>query len=137
MTYVDASAILRVLFDEPGPAVPLGAEGPVVSSVIVEVETCRALDRARLIGELDDLEVATKRRELTEIIARMDLVRVDRAVIDRAKLPFGVNLRTLDAIHVATAELVGTEAGIEIEFWTYDDRQRVAALARGLTVRGG
>jgi uncharacterized protein len=136
VTYVDASAILRVLFGEPGPTVPLGAGAEVVSSEIVEVEAFRAVDRARLLGELDDREVATKRKELTDLIARMDLLRVDRSVIDRAKLSFGVNLRTLDAIHVATAELVGGESDSPVEFWTHDDRQRLAALSRGLTVRG-
>ncbi len=136
MTYLDASALLRVLFDEPGPKVPLERDAALVSSEIVEVEAFRAIDRARLAGEIDDRETAMKRKELTEIVARLDLVRIDRPVIDRAKLSFGVNLRTLDAIHVATAELVAAEAGADIAFWTHDERQRVAALSRGLTVRG-
>lgn len=28
-------------------------------------------------------------------------------------------------------------AGEALEFWTHDDRQAIAALSRGLTVRGG
>jgi hypothetical protein len=58
-------------------------------------------------------------------------------VIGRAKSPFAVNVRALDAIHVATAEILATEAdGEPLEFWTHDDRQATAALSRGLTVRG-
>jgi hypothetical protein len=48
-----------------------------------------------------------------------------------------VNVRALDAIHVATAEVLAAEAqGEPLEFWTHDDRQATAALSRGLTVRG-
>ena len=55
MKYVDASAVLRVLFVEPGPSVPLLAGDHVVSSRLVEVEACRAVDRERLLGNLGDV----------------------------------------------------------------------------------
>jgi len=48
-----------------------------------------------------------------------------------------VNVRALDAIHVATAEVLASEAESEVlEFWTHDERQASAALSRGLTVHG-
>jgi hypothetical protein len=135
--YVDASALLRVLFSEPGPSVPLTGSERLVSSELVEVETFRAVDRERLIGTLDDAETAVKRKELTDLLAMLDLAAIDTAVVERAKSPFAVNVRALDAVHVATAEVLGGEAGGErLEFWTHDDRQATAALSRGLTVRG-
>ena len=71
------------------------------------------------------------------ILVSCDLVAIDRAVIDRAKSGFAVNVRALDAIHVATAEALISEArGEHLEFWTHDARQALAALSRGLTVRG-
>ncbi len=137
MKYVDASAVLRVLFAEPGPEVPLVPGDRVVSSQLVEVETFRAVDRERLLGNLDDKQTATKRKELVDFLARLDLAPIDGTVIDRAKSSFAVNLRALDAIHVATAEILAAEAeGEPLEFWTHDDRQAIAALSRGLTVRG-
>src|SRR5437667_309914 len=46
-------------------------------------------------------------------------------------------IRALDAIHVATAEILAAEAeGEPLEFWTHDERQATAAMSRGLTVRG-
>lgn len=137
MKYVDASALLRLLFSEPGPSVPLVAGDRVVSSHLVEVETFRAVDRERLLGNLDDRETAMKRKELAELFVRMDLVPIAGDVIDRAKGSFAVNVRALDAIHVATAEILASEAeGDPLEFWTHDERQATAALSRGLTVRG-
>ena len=137
MKYVDASALLRILFSEPGPAVPLGKNDRVVSSRLVEVEAFRALDRERLLGNIDDAETAIKRKELGELLAMVDLLAVDGAVIERAKGSFAVNLRALDALHVATAEILVAEArGELLEFWTHDARQAIAAISRGLTVCG-
>jgi hypothetical protein len=129
--------VLRVLFDEAGPAVPLTEGHRLVSSQLVEVETFRAVDRARLLGHLDDAQTATKRKELADFLAMLDLAAIDGAVIARARSSFAVNVRALDAIHVATAEILAEEAAEEpLEFWTHDDRQASAALSRGLTVRG-
>jgi predicted nucleic acid-binding protein len=135
--YVDASAVLRVLFSEPGPTIPLAAGDRLVSSHLVEVEAFRAVDRERLLGNVDDAQTAIKRKELSDLLAMLDLAPIDRVVIDRAKSSFAVNVRALDAIHVATAEILAAEAdGEPLEFWTPDDRQATAALSRGLTVRG-
>jgi predicted nucleic acid-binding protein len=135
--YVDASAVLRVLFAEPGLTVPLTASDRVVSSQLVEVEAFRAVDRERLLGHLDDAQTAVKRKELVELVAMLDLAVVDDAVIAGAKNPFAVAVRALDALHVATAEvLVGEAPGDPLEFWTHDERQAIAARSRGLTVRG-
>ncbi|HUE85420.1 MAG TPA: PIN domain-containing protein [Vicinamibacterales bacterium] len=136
MKYVDASAVLRILFAET-PAVPLVVGDRVVSSQLVEVETFRAVDRERLLGSLDDRQTAMKRKELGELLARLDVAPIDRVVIERAKNSFAVNVRALDAIHVATAEILAAEAGGEpLEFWTHDERQATAAISRGLDVRG-
>ena len=138
MKYVDASAVLRVLFPGPGPTVPLATGDRLVSSQLVEVEAFRAVDRERLLGNLDDPQTATKRKELSDLLAMLDLAPIDRVVIDRAKSSFAVNVRALDAIHVATAEILAADAdGESLEFWTHDDRQATAALSRGLTVHGG
>ena len=135
--YVDTSAILRILFSEAGPAVVLVAGDRAVSSQLAEVEAFRAIDRERLLGNLNDTETAVKRKELTDLLAMLDLAPIDRLVIDRAKSSFAVNVRALDALHVATAEILAHEAGGELfEFWTHDRRQGTAALSRGLTVCG-
>ncbi len=137
MKYADASAVLRILFSEPGLSIPLNGDERVVSSKLVEIETYRAVDRGRLVGDLDDTVTAIKRKELADLLATIDLASIDDKVIDRAKGAFGINVRALDAIHVATAEVLAAEGDGELlEFWTHDERQAAAALSRGLTVRG-
>lgn len=137
MKYVDASAVLRVLFGEAGPSASFVPGDRVASSQLLEVEAFRAVDRERLVGGLDDRQTATKRKELADLIAMLDLAVIDRHVIDRAKSSFAVNVRALDAIHVATAELLAAESEDDpLEFWTHDERQAIAAASRGLDVRG-
>lgn len=137
MKYVDASALLRILFSEDGMRVPLNGDERVVSSDLVEIEMCRAVDRERLLGNLDDAETGRKRKELDELIGMLDLMPIDRSVVDLARASFGVNVRALDAIHVATAQVLAQAAPAEaLTFWTHDDRQATAGLARGLNVRG-
>ena len=135
MKYVDASAVLRILFNEPGLAVPLTGSDRVVSSQLIEVETFRAVDRERLLGNLSDTVTAIKRKELGDLLTMLDLARIDDVVIAGARSSFAVPVRALDAIHVATAEMLAAEGGV-LEFWTHDPRQATAALSRGLTVRG-
>lgn len=137
MKYVDASAVLRILLMESGPRVPLAGAERVVSSQLVEIESYRAIDRLRFLGALDDATTAIKRKELGDFLARLHLAPIDRHVIDRARASFSVNVRALDAIHVATAEVLASEAnGEAVAFWTHDDRQATAALSRGLSVHG-
>lgn len=136
MKYADASALLRLLFQESGPRIPLDKDR-IVSSRLVEVETFRAVDRERLLGRLDDAQTARKRRELGDLLLAIDLAAIDDPVLERARASDAVTVRALDAIHVATAEVLGMMAeGERLEFWTHDERQAVAALSRGLSVRG-
>lgn len=74
---------------------------------LVEIETSRAVNRERL---LNDRQTAIKRKELADLLAKLDLAPIDRAFVDRAKSPFSVSVRALDAIHLATAEVLAGEA---------------------------
>jgi hypothetical protein len=120
MKYVDASAVLRVLFSEAGLTVPLVDGDRVVSSHLAQVETFRAVDRERLLGNIDDVQTATKRQELGNILAVLDLAPIDGTVIGHAKSSFAVNVR---AGH-GRVRLCGTRA-----------RQAVQGAAARLSIR--
>jgi hypothetical protein len=80
---------------------------------------------------------ATRRKALTDVLAMIDLAPIDSNVIARARGSFPIPVRSLDAIHVATAEALAAVAEAKpVEFWTHDDGQALAALSRGLTVHG-
>jgi hypothetical protein len=66
--------------------------------------------------------------------ARRNL-RLNRVVLRRASEPFPTQIRTLDAIHIASALLVQTRKRT-LYFATHDADMATAALAMGLRVIG-
>ena len=66
------------------------------------------------------------------MLERLDQIRVDVRVLDDAgRLVVPTRLRSLDAIHLATARRLGAELRVVV---TYDERMSAAATALGLTV---
>ena len=122
--YLDASAIIRIVADEPGRAATvafLREHDTRVTSVLSAVEVPRAVARKEVdaalaaFGFLEDLVI----------------VALDRTIVSRAAGLAPPGLRTLDAIHLATA----LELGRELEaFVTYDERLGAAARSMGLPV---
>ena len=123
LAYVDASAIVRLVLDEPGsePMMRWFVESErVVASVLGIIETRRAVGRhERDIARLD------------AVLETFVTVELDPVVARRAALLAPSTLRTLDAIHLATAIALGPELDA---FVTYDDRLADAARAVGLPV---
>jgi predicted nucleic acid-binding protein len=124
LLYLDSSAIVKLVVREPEtPALRelLRAWPERVSSVIARIEVPRA---ARNVS-------ATAVRRAGAVVARLGLVELGDEVIERAA---GLNppiLRTLDAIHLATALSLGEEVG---SFCAYDPRLADAAASAGMDV---
>ena len=72
--------------------------------------------------------VASARRQLS----RLDQISLDTDLLDRAAMstPGGV-LRSLDAIHLSSAQVIGAELRAVV---TYDDRMALIAASLGLVV---
>ncbi len=66
-----------------------------------------------------------------EVLIRIDLVRVNDRVLNAAGTMLPADLRTLDAIHLATAQQLGVELSRIV---TYDARMTAAANVLGLPV---
>lgn len=65
------------------------------------------------------------------MLARVDLLRVNDRILDAAGLLAPPDLRSLDAIHLASAEQLGPDLRT---FVTYDERLASAAAGRGFRV---
>jgi hypothetical protein len=125
VAYVDSSALLKLAVLEPETAALearlLEYEGLVTSRLAV-LECGRAGRRA------SHRRVLQAVREVLDAIYLLDITQ---PILDRAAAADPPTLRSLDAIHLATA-LSMDEATLELI--TYDDRLAGAARARGLTV---
>jgi hypothetical protein len=122
--YLDSSAIVKLVVREPESAALrryLLRRRPVVASALARAEVLRALLPA---GEE---AVARGRR----VLGSLDLLRVNDRVLDAAGLLRPPALRSLDAIHLATARQLGAELRALV---TYDDRMAEAAAGLGFRV---
>ena len=133
--YLDSSVVLRVVLGETGALSEWSRITQAFTSEIARVECLRTLDRLRLVGGLTDRELAQRRATMLDTLEGFEMIRLNRAILDRAAAPFPTELRTLDAIHVASAVLA-KERFPALRFATHDAGQATAALAVGLRVMG-
>jgi hypothetical protein len=124
--YIDTSAALKLLVDESHSRVfaafydeSVGASW--VSSALLRIEVIRAVSRV-LPAVLPDAR---------ELLLAFDYVSIDDEVVDAAMNEPDRMLRSLDAIHLATARVLGPDLdGLA----TYDDRLAAAAKDAGIAV---
>jgi len=123
LAYLDTSAYVKVPLAEPERATLLEALEPYtpVSSWLLSVEAVRACARyGPQYAQAADAGLRT-----------VSLLPLDEAVLTRAKTLAPARMRTLDALHLATALSLGGDLAVLV---TYDDRLGEAAQAAGLTV---
>jgi uncharacterized protein len=65
------------------------------------------------------------------VLQRLDLVRVNDRILNAAGLLSPPELRSLDAIHLATAQQLGDDLNVLV---TYDDRMAAAARQLGCRI---
>jgi predicted nucleic acid-binding protein len=121
--YLDSSALVKLAVEEPETAqLRRRTRGrTLVSSALARTEVLRAL------VPLGPDAVRRGR----DVLARIELLRVGDRVLESAGVLPPADLRSLDAIHLASAERFAPELG---GFVTYDERLAAAARARGLSV---
>ena len=136
IAYIDASVLLRVALRQPDALTEWREVEHGVSSALVTTESLRTLDRLRLRANLTDVEVASRRATILQLIASLELVEVDAVVLDRAAQPMPTELGTLDAIHLATALLWKDMTREDLVMATHDGALALGAKAHGLPVIG-
>ena len=133
--YIESSALVAALLERDAAAVKKAPRGTQqVTSALTLAEAGRAVIRARATGRLAAEEAQAAVRALRTFERRCFILDVDRAVLDRVRRPFPVEpIRTLDAVHLATAELLGEPPPL-VTLVTRDGRVRENAEALGYTV---
>jgi len=123
--YLDASAAVKLVVEEMESSALADrvTDGFLISSELCRVELARALLRLGLgVGAI---------RLGRRVLDRFELLLLDAGILDRASEVGPPNLRTLDAVHLASALALDRELDA---FVTYDRRLAEAADLVGLPV---
>jgi uncharacterized protein len=122
--YADTSAVIKLLVEETNSKAFAAfydshADAEWVSSALLRIELTRAVARAMpaLLPEAQDLLTA------------FSYIAIDEEIVDGAMGEPDRALRSLDAIHLATARILAPELEALV---TYDDRLVKAAAEAGL-----
>ena len=128
MIYLDSAAIVKLVHREPASdllnlwlAERLGE--PRVTSVLAEVEVSRAILRT----------APASQPRIPTVLGTIARFEIGAAVRSLAASYTDAALRSLDAIHLATAQVLAAElGGPQVTFVTYDKRLLAAAGVAGL-----
>jgi predicted nucleic acid-binding protein len=138
MLYAESSAVLAwLLGEDAGASVreALASADIIISSDLTLIECDRVLIRATVLGDLTEAQAADRRAHLNGAAAGWQIMRVGQEIVERARRPFpGEPLRTLDAVHLASA-LVARQAIAGLELLSLDDRIRGAGRQLGIRIQ--
>jgi predicted nucleic acid-binding protein len=134
--YVDASVVLRIVTNAPTALRGWKEWSSPTSSALLQVECLRTLDRFQTSGELRTEEIPRSYATLHEAMSRIELLKLDEKILENAGGPFGVPLKTLDAIHLVTAIAWRERISEEVTFVTHDNALATAAATFHFPVLG-
>ncbi|MEQ1912060.1 MAG: PIN domain-containing protein [Vicinamibacterales bacterium] len=133
--YIESSALVAALLERDTAArASIRTPGKRVTSALTLAEAARAILRARASGRLSEANERAATRALQVFARRCDIVSVTDDVLARVGRPFPVEpIRTLDAVHLATAEVLAEPPAL-VTIITRDARVRDNARALGYVV---
>ena len=134
--YIDSSVALRVLRGQKDAWKEWGRWEKAYCSTLLRVECRRFVDRTRLENNWSDDDIAAAGTQLRKLERVLTKVRLSMAVMERASAPMPTIIKTLDAIHIASASLLRERLQPQLVFVTHDQQQAKAARALGFDCAG-
>lgn len=135
--YFDTSVLVKRYVKEQGSAATqrLLQQYRFLSSAVAPVEVLSVVSRRCMVGELTQRDFVAIRSRLRKDRSYWEFVEVSEIVLNHAEeLAQKTGLRTLDALHLASALTFQAASGLNIPFITADVKQRKAAETLGLNL---
>lgn len=137
IAYVDSSVVLRWILREPEPIFKIEQYDKLYSSRLLRLECVRTLQRLLLDSKISQDEHATRIAELQKFEQLISIVSLRERIWRSAEQFCPSPLGTLDAIHLAIAQLLRDSLeNTEVEFLTHDKQLARCVQAVGMVVVG-
>jgi hypothetical protein len=124
LAYLDSSAVVKTVVEE--------AESRALNVFLRDFETHASseLSRTEVVRAVRRAQPRALRRAI-EALEQLVLIEVSETILDSAGFLEPTTLRTLDALHLATARALSPQLGALV---TYDERMAAAGQSLGLPV---
>lgn len=135
--YFDASVLVKRYVKEQGSATArrLLQQYRFLSSAVAPVEVLSLVNRRCTLGDLTQRDCLAIQSRLHKDRSYWELVEVSEVVLHQAEvLAQRTGLRTLDAVHLASALTFQAASGLIVPFITADVRQRKVAETMALNL---
>jgi predicted nucleic acid-binding protein len=133
LAYLDSSVVLRKLLRQ-SDAISNWTQWRFFSSELVDMEVRRTLHRYHSERFLTAESFAQRIQEWHVFREAIDLVAISPGILRRAAEPFPTSIKSLDAIHLATAIAWANHTEEPITVLTHDRPFGIAASACGFAV---
>ena len=136
--YLDSSIVLAYLLEERDDIKMLNGTRDVASSRLLWTEVSRAVHCALQTQRLTANEATRVRRTFQELAAGISQITLGESVLQRADGPYPIIMHTLDAIHLASAEIWLRQhdsvlSWTAMSIWSLDDRMNQCAAQLGFS----
>ena len=132
IVYLDSSFVIRRLLGVGEPAEFWGKWEKAYASTLMRTECCRAANKLRLDGKIDDAGRARLGAWIETVCNTVTQIPVTDAVLKRAAEAYPVSVGTLQAIHLATLQELEAVHGVKCVLASDDDGLVSAASALGI-----
>ncbi|MEI6805147.1 MAG: PIN domain-containing protein [Myxococcaceae bacterium] len=136
IAYIDSSVLLRIALEQDNQlrefhGITLGG-----SSRLLKSECLRSLDRLVTADRLTQADMISATEYLYEVFERIEILPISESILERIGEPLGLNLGTLDAIHLFSAVAWRWQRKHNPIFLTHDLALGRAAQVFGFKVLG-
>lgn len=130
--FLDSSSVLEYILEGSTSLDPTWALERVFCSELLGIECRRAIFRDKMRGKLDDGAVLDAFDRFSEVWERTETLELTPTIKQRAAESFPFHVKTLDALHLATALTVKAELGEQVVVFSHDLGLNRCAKALGL-----
>ena len=134
VAYLDSSVLLQHVIRADERISQVFAHEVVVSSELLEIECMRVVHRYRMDGKLDDAGFLQAKSRIARVLDSVSIIAMSTSVKRRAAEAFPVVVKTLDALHLASAlAYADARPGETLEVFSYDRGFNRCASALGFS----
>ncbi len=136
IAYIDSSVLPRILLDEEGKIEEFKKIERGISSVLLKIECLRTLDQLKFENQYSDDEYIESRSLFLSAFKKISFIKLSNSIVESSCRPWEIPVKSLNAIHLASALQWKQNEEKNLMFLTHDKRLGNVAKSNGLDVIG-